>query len=287
MTKRAKLARLALAVSVLIVLWFAIAMIGANIGLWKPLTGFSTLTMRPALYLLGIAGVLGLVALVATLVRSPRQGVVTALVALAIPAAIFAGLGALRDQAGAVPFIHDVATDTADPPAFSEDLLARRTADEARNEPRPYDVPLDQLEPWQGMEAVAGQTHADLIATGYPELDLSTLTVEAEPEIALKAIERAMETRGFLDVSVDEAAGRVEGTDKVFWYGFLDDVVARVRPGENGGSVIDFRSLSRVGLSDLGVNAQRIAELRTGVADIVADDRLRAELTADNEADAE
>ena len=46
-----------------------------------------------------------------------------------------------------------------------------------------------------------------------------------------------------------------------FWFGFEDDVVAVI--GENE---INFRSVSRVGRSDLGANAARIAELRDLVA---------------------
>ncbi len=292
MTKRAKFARIALFLSLLAVVWFAIAMLGARAGLWKPLTGFSTMTMSamrplgealPLPMLPTVLGVLALAALVATLAKAPRQGWFAALIAFAIPAAIFAGLLGLRSQAESVPFIHDVATDTADPPAFSDEMLARREADEARNQLNPYDVPLDTLEPWQGQASVAGKTMAQLIAEGYPDLDLTTLTSDVEPATALKAIERAMETRGFKDVARDEDAGRVEGTAVVFWYGFRDDVVGRVRPGEDGGSVIDFRSVSRVGLSDLGVNAARVADLRAGVADILSNDRLRSELSRDEE----
>ena len=292
MTRRAKFARISLVLSLLAVLWLAIAMFGARAGLWKPLTGFSTMTMSamrpigealPLPMLPTFLGALALAALVATLVRAPRTGWFAALVALAIPAAIFAGLLGLRSQAESVPFIHDVATDTADPPAFSEAMLARREADEALNPLHPYDVPLDTLEQWQGQDSVKGKTLAQLIAEGYPKLDLTTLTSDAEPAVALKAIERAMETRGFADIALDEEAGRVEGTAVVFWYGFRDDVVGRVRPGEDGGSVIDFRSVSRVGLSDLGVNAERVADLRAGVSDILSNDRLRRELFWEDE----
>ena len=54
--------------------------------------------------------------------------------------------------------------------------------------------------------------------------------------------------------------GRIEATDETFWFGFKDDVVVRVR-AEGSGSVIDVRSVSRVGQSDLGKNAQRISEI--------------------------
>jgi uncharacterized protein (DUF1499 family) len=53
--------------------------------------------------------------------------------------------------------------------------------------------------------------------------------------------------------------GRVEAEVRSFWFGFVDDVVIRVRPISDGtGSAVDVRSVSRVGRSDLGANARRI-----------------------------
>ena len=70
----------------------------------------------------------------------------------------------------------------------------------------------------------------------------------------------ALEDMGLEIVTVDEAAGLVEATDTTFWFGFKDDLVVRVREA-NGGSVVDVRSVSRVGMSDLGANAARILAL--------------------------
>lgn len=58
-------------------------------------------------------------------------------------------------------------------------------------------------------------------------------------------------------VAADATAGRIEATDTTFWFGFKDDVVIRVRPAD-GGSRVDVRSLSRVGVGDVGTNAKRI-----------------------------
>ena len=58
--------------------------------------------------------------------------------------------------------------------------------------------------------------------------------------------------------SEDVEGGIIEATDTTFWYGFKDDVVIRIRPSEGGGSVLDVRSISRVGGSDIGANAARI-----------------------------
>jgi len=58
-------------------------------------------------------------------------------------------------------------------------------------------------------------------------------------------------------VASDPVAGRIEATDTTFWFGFKDDIVVRVAPAP-GGSRVDVRSTSRVGLSDVGTNAARI-----------------------------
>ena len=70
-----------------------------------------------------------------------------------------------------------------------------------------------------------------------------------------------MEEMGFADVTLVANEGSVEGVAETFWFGFKDDVVARVSNGQ-----IDFRSVSRVGMSDLGANAARITELRDAVS---------------------
>ena len=63
---------------------------------------------------------------------------------------------------------------------------------------------------------------------------------------------------GWEIVNIDRRAGIVESTATTFWFGFKDDVVIRLR-NDNGMTLIDLRSVSRVGMSDLGVNAARIA----------------------------
>ena len=47
------------------------------------------------------------------------------------------------------------------------------------------------------------------------------------------------------------------------WFGFKDDVAVRIR-AQGEGSQIDVRSVSRVGLSDLGANAARIRDILDG-----------------------
>ncbi|MED5380426.1 MAG: DUF1499 domain-containing protein, partial [Pseudomonadota bacterium] len=56
-----------------------------------------------------------------------------------------------------------------------------------------------------------------------------------------------------------------EATDTTAWFGFKDDVVIRLT-AKSDDTLVDIRSKSRVGKSDLGKNAERIetfmAELR-------------------------
>lgn len=55
----------------------------------------------------------------------------------------------------------------------------------------------------------------------------------------------------------DSAKLRFEAVDETALFGFKDDIVVRVR-ATGQGSVMDVRSVSRVGESDLGANAKRI-----------------------------
>jgi uncharacterized protein (DUF1499 family) len=76
-----------------------------------------------------------------------------------------------------------------------------------------------------------------------------------------------LEDMGLEIVGVEEDRGLLEATDTTFWFGFKDDVVVRIRAQEDGsGSHVDVRSVSRVGTSDLGVNARRIGEFLTAFA---------------------
>jgi uncharacterized protein (DUF1499 family) len=134
-----------------------------------------------------------------------------------------------------VPAIHDISTDTANPPQFVAVLPLRKKDD-------------NSLAP--DAEATAMQLSA------FP--DLQPVLVAAAPQQALHRAELAARAMGWDIVAVDPQAGRIEATATTLLFGFKDDVVIRVAPQAAGGSRIDVRSASRVGRSDLGVNARRI-----------------------------
>ncbi len=65
--------------------------------------------------------------------------------------------------------------------------------------------------------------------------------------------------------------GRFEATETSAFFQFKDDVVLRVRPSETGeGSIVDMRSVSRVGVSDLGMNAKRVRAFLADLTGTVA-----------------
>jgi len=256
--------RVVLAMALLLPVYFAVAALGTRFGLWDWRTGLGFLTITAGPIILGVAALLAFLSLATVLRKKPRVGRLPAFIALAIPLAIFGSLAVIRSQASAIPPIHDIATDTAEPPQFSAARLAARAAVNA-NALSDYARPLGELEPWRDADsALATRSHAEIIQASYPQLKPVPLGSSSRAQ-TLEAVSAAMEEMGFEEVTIDAGAGRVEGVAQTFWFGFKDDVVARVRDDR-----IDFRSVSRVGLSDLGANAARIEELRHRVADRIA-----------------
>ena len=142
----------------------------------------------------------------------------------------------LQRRAQRVPPIHDISTDLENPPAFAAILPLR--ADAANPVNRTPDVAVQQRQ-------------------GYP--DLAPLTLP-EPSGQVFARARATAERlGWEIVKADPAAGLIEATDTTRWFGFVDDVVIRVTPWGTG-TRVDLRSVSRVGRSDIGTNAERIRD---------------------------
>ena len=95
----------------------------------------------------------------------------------------------------------------------------------------------------------------ELQRKAYP--DIQPLRLAVAPNIAFERAKGAIEEMGWQIVREDPSAGRIEAVATTFWFGFKDDVVIRVA-AEGTASRIDIRSKSRVGVGDLGTNAQRI-----------------------------
>lgn len=167
-------------------------------------------------------------------VRAWRSAAGSALALLVALAAAWVPLSMVRAGA-AVPLIHDISTDTGNLPQWS----ALETLRAAAPNGAAY-----------GGAAVAAQQKR-----GYP--DLAPLVLALPPDRAFARVEAAARAMGWRVVAAVPAEGRLEASDTTRWFGFTDDIVVRVKAVPQG-SRIDVRSASRVGTSDLGVNARRI-----------------------------
>lgn len=133
-----------------------------------------------------------------------------------------------------VPSIHDITTDTVNPPLFSDAALVRHASHNT---------------------VVYAPDNAPLQAVAYPDVQPLFLTVSPEQALSLSA--QVAQAMGWQLYRVDEAVGVIEAYDKTALLGFVDDVVIRISAQQEGVRV-DVRSASRIGVSDLGANAQRI-----------------------------
>jgi uncharacterized protein (DUF1499 family) len=177
-----------------------------------------------------------MVAVVAMVIAVRRgKSMTIPIIALVLVVAAFALPVSKLRQASRVPPIHDITTDTDRPPSFVSVVPLRAAA------PNPVE--------YGGPEVAAQQRQ------GYP--DVQPLSLPSPPDQAFDRALAAARKMGWEIVASDPPSGRIEATDTTFWFGFKDDVVIRVAAAPNG-SRIDVRSLSRVGLSDVGTNAARI-----------------------------
>lgn len=230
-----RLAVIAFALAVVVAVAGAMAGFGTRWNLWTFITGFSIL--RWAAYGGIAAAVLGLAAAIHARPGGNRRGFVLALIALLVGLVTVGIPWQTRRSAVGLPGIHDITTDTENPPAFVAVLPLRADA------PNPAT--------YEG-EAIASQQRAS-----YP--DIRPVVLDLPPDRAFQRALDAAESMGWEIVDSNAAEGRIEATDQTFWFGFKDDVVIRVTPLD-ARTVVDVRSKSRVGRGDVGANANRIRE---------------------------
>ncbi len=158
--------------------------------------------------------------------------------------------------ARSVPAIHDVATDLVDLPQFNVLTVRDDNLENIPDNKRPELAALSPEDRWKVLHSEA-----------YG--DLRGLRLPVPPGEAMGRAEALARKRGWDIARVDRRAGMLEATATTFFFRFKDDVVVRVRPDSDrpGASIVDMRSISRVGGSDIGVNAKRI---RTFLSDLKA-----------------
>jgi len=210
--------------------------LGSRFGFWPFTVGFLGLAAGTILAALGV--ILGVVGLIVANKRNLPGNKPPIYTGLGISVLILAVVGSLFNSAYSVPPIHNISTDVSDPPQFDKVIALRGEG----SNPLEYDR----------------ETIAPLQSEHYPWV--KPFVSDQSPADAYAGAMAAVEDLGLDVVNADAAGGLIEATATTFWFGFKDDVVVRVRAME-GGSVVDVRSVSRVGVSDLGTNARRIGEI--------------------------
>ena len=219
----ALVARLGSAFGVASAVALVIGVAGAMSGVLDGFIGFRIFGLGVLVGLL--AAVLGIVALIGARRTGTSRGqavLATALGALAVVIAAAAG-----SPGAGLPAINDITTDTHDPPAF-------------RDPEKTY----------------PGSDFAEQQKAAYP--DLGTIETKRSPAEALLRAKAVAERLGWAVMTVDAERDTLEATETTRIFRFVDDVVVRVRPRRDGGSLVDVRSRSRVGRGDVGANARRI-----------------------------
>lgn len=210
---------------------------------------FEWFNFRTGLEILSLSVIVALAAAAVSVIAlmvslfAPRKGWAFLCVVSLILSIPVAGYPLYMRYAINVPPIHDITSDTVNPPAFVSVLPLRK---DAVNPVR-----------YGGPEIAALQMKA------YP--DIKTLRLRMPFGKAFSKGLDVARSFGWTIVAAEPQDGRIEATATTFWMGFKDDIVIRIT-AHGGLCDIDIRSVSRVGKSDLGANAKRIrrfmAEMR-------------------------
>ncbi len=226
-------ALLALVLSGTSILVAALSGFGSRWGLWPFRLGFKVL-MAAAL-----CGALSVIIALAGAVAAMRKGMwkkfILSCISMALGFAVFSVPFSWYLAAKHLPRIHDITTDTENPPLFVAIIPLRK------------DAPNSPV--YGGPDVASKQREA------YP--DIKPLVLDIPLDSAFDRALSAARRMSWKIVDADRQEMRIEATDTTFWFGFKDDIVIRITPADTK-SRIDVRSESRVGISDVGTNAARI-----------------------------
>jgi uncharacterized protein (DUF1499 family) len=232
-------------IAILSVLAAILSGFGHRLGWWHFTTGFSILRWAAIGALASIA--LSLWGVFRTRPQQERRGFWQALFSLAISLTVVSTLLYWLLTARSVPPIHDITTDTENPPTFSALLPLRADAPNSSH--------------YGGPTVAAQQQKA------YP--DVKPLYLSLNTKRTLDEALSVAQNLGWDVITIESSKAekgkiRLEATDTTLWFGFIDDIVVRITPFDSG-SRIDVRSVSRVGRSDVGTNARRIRTFLTAL----------------------
>lgn len=244
------IAILSLVIGIALGIYTLFAAVGVWFGLWDFRTGFNMLstvnTSANWLAAISLAIVIG-VFFTARRLKLNNARRLTSFAAIGAIVAVLAYVvpETYRPVEG-IPPIHDITTNTDNPPQFI--AIAPLRADAANS------IVYGDQANWDKMRMAEAQREA------YPEI-VPQVFSESKEVIFNRAL-AAVTKLGWEVVAQDLATGRIEATATTFWFRFKDDVVIEVSASTQG-SILNARSLSRVGTSDVGKNAARLREFFT------------------------
>lgn len=221
-------------VAVVALLMLAIAGPAYQLGILPLAYAFALL--RWAAYVAIVAAVGNAIALVLAYRGGKRVRIALSGVAIVIAVATMAVPLRWQLAAQAAPPIHDISTDLENPPSFTAMLPLRQGAPNGLDRPPATSAAQRQF---------------------YGDIQPITLPMPRE-EVFEEAYE-LMQEREWQVIDADKDKGILEATDSTPWFGFKDDVVVRITPWGSG-TRVDMRSVSRIGVSDVGTNAKRVRE---------------------------
>lgn len=219
--------RVAILVGVLGAASFIAGPLLSTADLVPPMTGF-------ALFALG--GLLAVLTFLLALVTAVRRGFAVAGPAFVLGLLVVGTFSIIAMPGAQVPRINDITTDTVNPPQFI--VAATIPANQGRDMRYPGAGFADQQRGFYG--------------------DLTGFSLNLPPDAAFqKVLAAARQMPDWEVVRSDQATHTLEGVATSKWFHFKDDFVIEVRP-DGTGSLVQMRSKSRDGRSDMGANAARI-----------------------------
>src|SRR6185436_2398840 len=211
----------------------ALSGLGYQAEFWTYRTGFAM--FRWSVYVCAGAALVAIACAAIAVARRESRTAIVGAAATVLALVLVIPAWRLQNTAEHVPRIHDITTDTENPPQFVALMAVRKTTPNG---------------PEYGGKKIADQQHK-----GYPDIRPLVL-----PDPPGRAFERALAVAHAMGWEIIEAVaadGRIEATDTSRWFRFKDDIVIRMS-GSSTGSRVDIRSTSRLGRSDLGANARRV-----------------------------
>ena len=242
-------ARLALALLALAGLGALAALAGVRLSLMAFSTGFALMTGAAGMGVLALVG--ALIWLFSAFRHNRGEGKRAGLIALAGSLLLLSPPLHTVYMGMTSPAIHDATTNPEDPPKFVALAKSRRPG---MNSPV-YD----------GSEQISfrGETNTVnyMLHTYYPAMTRSHGELQpplnSEPALFWHAFE-TIKKLGWHIVDYREKDGRIEATDKSFWFGQTADIVIRVQEAGAQGARLDARSENETGARDFGANIVRL-----------------------------